>query len=295
MKITDALELFILDCQSRRLTKSTITFYELKVGRFIRWLSDSNVNTLEGVTSVLIKRYLVYLQDQGMTDHSQHDYVRAARTFFNYCLRDELIDKSPFAKVKMPKIADDIPIVLTDSEIAQALQRVKLQRNRLIIRFILDSGVRASELLRLNVDDVDMTTGIVTVKLGKQQKSRFTSVGSLTRKEFKRYLMSRRSSNPTDPLLVSEGGGNNRLRYSGIMSVFRLMQHESRVDNLTAHTLRRTMATKSLDSGMDAYLLARMLGHGDLQMLQRYIRLNKKPVIAASEQHSVVDNLTREP
>lgn len=291
MKTTDALDLFILDCQSRRLTKATISFYRDKLGRFARWLADNDVTALAGITPTMIKRYLVSLQDRGLTDHSQHDYARAVKTFLNYCVRDELLTDSPFSRVKMPKVADDLPIVLTDSEIKQALKGVKLQRNRLIIRFILDSGVRAAELLALNVGDIDMQTGIVTVRLGKQQKSRFTSVGATTRKEVKRYLLGRASMQPADPLLVNENSNNKRLGYIGLMSAFRQMQQQSGVGTLTAHTLRRTMATKSLDNGIDAYVLARMLGHSDLQMLRRYVRLNKKPVIHASDMFSVVDNL----
>lgn len=289
MKITDALDLFLLDCQSRRLTKSTVSFYKDKVGRFAHWLADNGVTTLDSITAVMIKRYLVSLQDRGLTDHSQHDYARAVRTFLNYCVRDDLLTESPFKRVKMPKVADDLPLVLTDGEIKQALQRVKLQRNRLIVRLILDSGIRATELLSLNVGDVDMETGIVTVRLGKQQKSRYTSVGAITRKELKRYLLSRLSPDAREPLIATVH--DNRLSFMGLMSVFRTMQKQSGVAGLTAHTLRRTMATKALDNGIDAYLLSRMLGHADLQMLRKYVRLNKKPVIQAGELYSVVDNL----
>lgn len=290
MKTTDALELFLLDCKARKLTKSTQAFYKDKVGRFVHWLSDAGVHSLQDITATRIKRYMVYLQDKGMTDHSQHDYARAARTFLNYCVRDELLTETPFKQIKLPTVADDLPIVLSDNQITAALQKVKLLRNRLIIRFILDSGVRAAELLKLNVGDIDMDTGVVTVRLGKQQKSRFTSVGNITRKELKRYLITRQSCNADDPLLVNENSNNKRLGYIGLMSAFRQMQEQSGVEILTAHTLRRTMATKSLESGIDSYLLAIMLGHKDLQMLRRYVRLNKTPVIKAAE-HSVVDNL----
>jgi integrase/recombinase XerD len=291
MKIQDALDLFLLDCQSRRLTKSTVAFYDDKASRFVRWLADINVAELELVTATHIKRYMVSLQDRGLTDHSQHDYARVIRTFFAYCVRDELLRESPFARVKMPKVAEDLPVVLTDDEIKQALQRVKLRRNRLIIRFVLDSGVRAGELLRLNVGDVDMTTGVVTVRLGKGQRSRYTTIGVTTRKELKRYLLTRKSVDSNDPLLVGEQSNNKRLAYHGLMSAFRQMQEQSGVERLTAHTLRRTMATKSLESGLDAYIVARLLGHADLQMLRRYVQLRKEPFIKIGETCSVVDSL----
>lgn len=291
MKIRDALDLFLLDCQIRRLTTATIAFYKDKASRFVGWLADAGATQLEDVTSTHIKKYMVSLQERGLTDHSQHDYARVVRTFFAYCVRDELLRESPFAKIKMPKVAEDLPVVLTDDEIRTVLQTVELQRNLMIVHFILDSGVRAAELLALNIGDVDMQTGMVTVRLGKGQKSRLTSIGATTRKGIRRYFLTRRRTGPDDPLLVSEGGGNNRLAYQGLMSAFRIMQQESGVEKLTAHTLRRTMATKSLENGLDAYIVARLLGHADMQMLNRYVRLRRDPVIKIGRTQSVVDSL----
>ncbi len=85
----------------------------------------------------------------------------------------------------MPQLGESLPIILHGAEIKTAMQKVKGQRNRLIVRFILDSGVRAGELLALNVGDVDLETGIVVVRKGKQQKGRLTSMGTATRKDLK--------------------------------------------------------------------------------------------------------------
>lgn len=287
----DALDLFLLDCQVRRLTASTIAFYRLKIGAFLRWLADRDLTELEDITAKHIKRYVVSLQERGLTDHSQHDYIRPVRTFFAYCVRDDLLDETPFDKIKMPKIAEKAPVILTDDEIKTVLRKVTFRRNRLIVRFILDSGVRASELLALNIGDIDMETGVVTVRLGKQQKGRLTSIGAATRKELKRYLLLRKGAGPKDPLIIGMDKKAKRLTKEGLMHTFRRMRNETGVDNLTAHTLRRTMATKALENGMDAYVLSRMLGHADLQMLRRYIRLNKKPIQDAAEKFSLIDSL----
>lgn len=288
--LADALALFLLDCQSRRLTASTLTTYDNKISLFITWLTDNGVTDLDAITSAHIKRYMVHLQAKGLTDHSQHDYLRPVKTWLAYCVRDELLERSPFTKVKMPKIAETLPVILTDDEIRRALQCIKVQRNRLIIRFILDSGVRASELLALNVADVDIATGVVTVVRGKGQKSRLTAIGAITRKEVKRHLLGRQSPGDKEPLIGALGDGH-RLTLIGLMSAFKKMQRETGLDQLTAHTLRRTMATRSLAGGMDAYILSQMLGHADLQMMRRYAAMNKETVQAQVEKFSVVDNL----
>jgi integrase/recombinase XerC len=130
---------------------------------------------------------MVDMQGRGLTDHSQHGYTRAAKTFMAYCVRDELLEKSPFTGIRMPKIGESLPVILSDTEIQTALIKVKEQRDRLIIRFVLDSRVRAAELLALNVGHVDISSGVVTVVKGKGQKSRLTAIGATTRKELKRY------------------------------------------------------------------------------------------------------------
>ncbi|MEZ4682207.1 MAG: tyrosine-type recombinase/integrase [Caldilineaceae bacterium] len=290
MQINDALDLFYLDCQARRLTPSTITFYKLKVGDFSRWLQGRDITDVTAITSTDIKRYLVHLQERGLNDTSQHDYARAVKTFLNYCVRDELLDRSPFDKVKMPQQEQRLPVVLTDDEVRRALHMVKPQRNRLIVRFILDSGVRAAELLALNVGDIEMATGVVVVRLGKQQKERLTAIGGRTRKEVKRYLIERGHPSSHEPLIASTTTGA-RLSMPGLMGAFRKMQGQTGIDHLTAHALRRTMATRAMENGANEYILARMLGHSDLQMLKRYVAVSRRMVEEAGAQFSVVDNL----
>ncbi|MEZ4622095.1 MAG: tyrosine-type recombinase/integrase [Caldilineaceae bacterium] len=214
-------------------------FYKLKVGDFSRWLQGRDITDVTAITSTDIKRYLVHLQERGLNDTSQHDYARAVKTFLNYCVRDELLDRSPFDKVKMPQQEQRLPVVLTDDEVRRALHMVKPQRNRLIVRFILDSGVRAAELLALNVGDIEMATGVVVVRLGKQQKERLTAIGGRTRKEVKRYLIERGHPSSHEPLIASTTTGA-RLSMPGLMGAFRKMQGQTGIDHLTAHALRRT-------------------------------------------------------
>lgn len=288
--LNNIFELFLLDCQSRRLTQSTQAFYKNKVGAFIRWLETNGVTNVADVTSHHIKAYLVHLQGRGLKDTSQHDHARAVKTFLGYCVRDEFITKSPFERVKLPELAERLPVILTDDELKTIFLKVREPRNKAIIRFILDSGVRASELLALNVGDVDFSTGVVTVHQGKQQKDRLTSIGSTTRKDVKRYLLQRDALDAKEPLFAHLYNGT-RLTLIGLMSLFRTLQGLTGVDHLTCHTLRRTMATRSLENGMDAYVLARMLGHADTQTLRKYAAVNQETIQRQAGQFGVVDNL----
>lgn len=285
--LNDAYELFILDNQARRLTKSTQAFYTEKLRAFLQWL---DVSLLSEVTSKHIRLYLIYMQERGLKPNSQNDHARAVKTFFNFAVKEGLITHTPFENVKTPQAQDVLAIVLSEEEARTVIQKTLDQRNRLIVRFILDSGVRASELLALNVGDVDMQTGVVVVRLGKQQKGRLTSIGATTRKELKKYLLQRIGINDEQPLFVTSDRGT-RPTLVALMHVFRKIRKETGIDKVTAHTLRRTMATLSLLHGMDAYTLARMLGHADLQVLRKYAEATRNLIIQNSEKYSIVDNL----
>lgn len=288
--IRDGYDLFALDNKARRLTTSTQAFYRNKVLNFADWLAGQGVTLLADVTNAHVKTFLITLAERNLAGNSQHDYARAIKTFFRYCVRDELLEKSPFERVSMPRVEETIPVTLTDEEIRICLERISDPRNLAIFQFILDTGVRASELIALTVGDVEMETGIVTVRQGKGQKDRLTSVGVKTRKGLKRLLIDREHVSPSSPLFPSYHTGK-RLALVGLMHIFRKLQQETGIPHLTAHTVRRTMATRLLRGGMDAYLVSRMLGHADMQVLRRYAAVDAELVRQAAEGHSVVDNL----
>ena len=177
--LDDALDLFLLDGASRRLAQSTLKFYESKVSIFIRWCHEADVTDLNALTAHDIRRFLVHIYQRGLSSQYQNNLARAIRAFLNYCVRDELIETSPFDKVRMPKVEKKILAAMTEREITIILQSCKYERDKAICLFLLDSGVRAGELVALKMEDVDMRTGVVAVHAGKGQKGRTTYILSL--------------------------------------------------------------------------------------------------------------------
>jgi integrase/recombinase XerD len=285
--IADAFELFILDCKSRRFTRKTLQFYEGRLGLFMRWCGETK--PLHEVTSTDIKKYLISLQERDLSSAYIHSFGRAIRTFCNYCVRDELIEKSPFAKVKMPTLAKKILPALTTDEVAVLLDACMTQRDKTLMLFLLDSGLRASEAVNLNVGDVEIRTGCVTVHQGKQQKDRSTFVGATTRKAIKLYLMERSKPEAHEPLFVSERDGE-RLTYFGLAQAIRRLRTDTGV-TFSAHTLRRTFAINCLRGGMDIFILAKLMGHADITVLKPYLDIVRDDLHSAHERYGPVDNM----
>lgn len=282
-------DLFVLDCQSRRLTDGTLQFYKAKLCPFIRWCQGQGIEYLPDIEAVHIRKYLVSIAERDLSEQYQDNIARAIRAWLNYCIRDELIEKNPFDKVKMTKLSKKILPALTEDEIKTVLHACNTKRDEAICLFLLDSGVRVSELCALNIASVNMKSGAVGVKQGKGKKDRTTYVGARTRKALLRYLATRNNPASNAPLFLGRYG--ERLTVSGMVQLMDRLRERSGVANLNCHTFRRTMAINAVRNGMNVHVLARMLGHADIQMLRRYLDINVDDLADAHREHGPVDNM----
>ncbi|MEZ4868118.1 MAG: tyrosine-type recombinase/integrase [Caldilineaceae bacterium] len=289
--LADVLELYLLDCAARNLTQSTQTFYKSKLDVFITWCTDHGVTDLEALTPHDIRRYLVDARGRGLSSQYQNNLARAIRAFLNYAVRDGLLEKSPMSNVKMPKIKNKILSAYTDEELGAILDSCETQRDTALLLLLLDSGVRASELISLNVGHVDLYSGTVTVEDGKGQKGRVTHIGAKTRKAVLRYLLERGKPADNEPLFVGQKRGG-RLTLSGIVQLMRRLAAKSEVEEVTAHKFRRTMAITSLRNGMNVHVLARILGHADIGILRQYLDIVESDTADAHRKAGPVDNMT---
>lgn len=289
-KLRDIYEMFVLDGKSRQFTDATLTTYRERLGKFMDWLETQGVTHLEGISAPLIRAYLVFLQDQNLASATQHGAARAIKTFLRFCVREELIAKSAFDKVKMPKPDSKLPVVFSDEDITRIVKACKTAREKALVYFLLDTGVRLSELVALNVGDVDMKTGAVSVKQGKQRKDRVTYLGAKARKQLARYFLERKTTQADTPLFVSEKTGQ-RLTKWGIVQILGDLGVRTGVAHCSAHTFRRTFCTNCLLNGMDIYRLAALMGHSDIQTMRKYLGFTRQHLQEAHNKSSPVDHL----
>lgn len=287
-----AFEMFILDGQSRRFTAHTIRFYRGRLGLWLRWCDGQGITDLERLTHHDIRRYLVGLDQSGVSSAYHHSHARAIRAFCNYCVRDELLESSPFARVKMPQLEKKVLPAIPAADVARILRACSNERDRAIVLLALDSGIRASELCALAVGDVRLDNGAVTVRQGKGQKERITYIGARVRKQLLRYFARERDGQPaaTEPLFTRRDGGCEPLVYNGLKQLVFRLRTASGV-RFSMHAFRRTFAINSLRNGMDIYTLARLMGHSDISVLRVYLDLLETDVEAAHQKYGVVDRL----
>lgn len=283
-----AISTLLLDSRSRRLSPKTIRFYVQQLGWFLEWITPYT-EYVEEVNATHIRTYMSKRADDGLAPASVSAIYRALGRFFSFCVEEEFIEVDPMAKIKRPRVPEKIPPAFTKSEINKILKICVSRRDRCIVLVLVDSGVRASELIQLKVSDVDIDTGTVHVVSGKGGKERYTYIGLRTRKELLRYLAERGGPGDDDPLFLASSA---EFTYSGLKSLMARLERDSGIE-VYAHKFRHTCARWSLRSGMNIYAIQKMMGHATLDMLKRYAELEERDVRANHEAYGAVDSVMR--
>jgi len=151
-----------------------------------------------------------------------------------------------------------------------------------------DSGLRRSEVIALDWEDVDIMSGLVRVKRGKGGKSRSAVVGATTRRALVAYR--RTLGNPENNSPIFQSRNCNRFSGPGFLQIFRRLSKTVGI-HITPHALRRTFVILSLRSGMDVLHLQAMLGHASLDMVQHYAQMINEDLIEAHREHGPIDSL----
>lgn len=151
--------MFLLDSDSRGFTPKTLDFYRHRLGLFLRYCDEQGAKTLADLTHTLIRAYLARQQQrqkrQEISSAYVHSHARAIRTFCYFLVREELLTDSPFAKLKMPRLETKVRPALTGDEVQAVLKVCDCERDKALVLFMLDTGIRASELCALDAGDLD--------------------------------------------------------------------------------------------------------------------------------------------
>jgi site-specific recombinase XerD len=200
--------------------------------------------------------------------------------------------KNPILKVKPPKVAEEPLDPISLEDVAALINTCKHgeftgERDRAIFLFLLDTGARAQELCKTNIEDADLNTGAVMIRYGKGGKTRMVFLGRKSRRALRSYLRCRTDQCPA--LFVSRD--DERLTYSGLRLLVDRRAKLARLQKKpTLHAFRRAFALNMLRSGVDVFALQKLMGHSDLQVMRRYLAQNNQDTQLAHMLGSPVDN-----
>jgi site-specific recombinase XerD len=286
LALTDAYTDFILSRQAMQCTPSTMDFYKHTAGAFLKWVEEQSVTTPEQVNARLVRQYLSELAGQGKADKTLHAHARAIRTLVRFWHTEKYIPE--LVTFAMPKMEKKRLPCLSAEELGNVLSNCKNPRDKALILFMADSGLRRAEITALNWGDIDIMSGLVKVKRGKGGKARSAVIGATTRRMLLAYRRGLGNPSNESPVFVSRSGG--RFTGTGVLLIFRRLSEKTGI-HITPHALRRTFVILSLRAGMDVLHLQAMLGHASLEMVQHYAQMVDDDLLQAHKAHSPMDNL----
>jgi integrase/recombinase XerC len=239
-------------------------------------VSPSGEIVLKEVDRWTLRKYLSSLHRKNKKSSIARK-ISTLRSFFKYLVREQQVAVNPAKSVSTPKREKPLPSTLTVDEAFRLVEspsddeKPQKARDRAILELLYSSGIRVSELVGLNVSQLDTELGIVKV-LGKRRKERIVPVGSKAVEAVNAYLEERGTVNRDDPLFLNSRGGRLTQRSIGrLVKAYTLRSGIFR--KISPHSLRHTFATHLLDSGADIREIQEMLGHASLSTTQRYTHL----------------------
>lgn len=266
----------------RGLALNTLESYGRDLRQYADFLERGKFATLESASRATIISYLLYLEKQGKATATIARRLAALKSFYQFLLREKVLDKDPTANLESPKLEKRLPKVLTVKEIEQLLKQPNPMnatglRDRAMLELLYATGIRVSELVSLNLGDVNVDMGYVRC-YGKGAKERIVPLGSMAQRSVADYLASGRGQLVRDvreqALFVNHHG--RRLTRQGFWKIVKKYAADAKIDkDITPHTLRHSFATHLLENGADLRSVQEMLGHADISTTQIYTHITK--------------------
>ena len=267
--------------QTKRSSQNTINSYRHDIVLFFRYAESRRATKLQQITPELAKSYFDELRAQGKAPSTISRNSAALHSFYRFLIQEGLVSKNPFADVKNEKCKRTLPQILTKGEVELLLQQPSAQdfkglRDRTMLEVLYATGIRVSELMELNLEDINLTIGFIHCKTA--DKERIIPLYPLATQFLQRYINTARqaflSPGSGDALFLNLNG--ERLSRQGFWKLLKKYQQSAGIETkITPQTLRHSFAAHLLENGADLKFIQEVLGHTDIATTQLYSQLIK--------------------
>jgi len=292
MKLSKIIAEYLLEHEIQGHSTATIRYYRQNLGWFCNFLGNPDISA---VTLQNAREYVISLRERNTSSTTLQTYTRAIRAFLTWCYNEEYISVNIPEKLKLPKATKKAVDVLTDSEVLRLLDCINPKkflglRDMVVVLLMLDSGMRLSEVLRLEYGKIHLESSYL-VAFGKGNKERFVPLGLNTRKYLTKYLAQLPPMTEQAQIIVKDT--LTTATYNTIRQLFNRLKIRSQIPRLHPHLLRHSFATRYLALGGDVYRLQAILGHTTLEMTKKYAQLTTADIAISFAQHSPIDNIKK--
>lgn len=266
----------------RGLSQNTLESYQRDLIGYTNFLIKGGLRDVNQTRRTSVIAYLAELQNNGRATSTISRNLASIRAFYVFLLRDGLIDGDPTVNLESPKIEKRLPHVLSVQDVEALLDAPDLResaglRDKAMLELLYATGIRVSELVSLNTDDINLNMGFLKC-YGKGAKERIIPLGSIALKFLQDYAeRSRRQllrSKEETSLFLNHHG--QRLTRQGFWKIIKKYAKQANIKkDITPHTLRHSFATHLLENGADLRSVQEMLGHADISTTQIYTHITK--------------------
>ena len=272
------IKLFLEFLQNdKKLSNNTLQSYKRDILQYQAYIDKNKLNYLK-VDSNQINKYLKNLSKSNKKASTISRNLATIRSFYQYLVRTKKIKNDPTEGVHSPKVEKKIPSVLTSKEVELLLEQpknvdLKGIRDKAMLEFAYATGMRVTEIISLNIDDINVEESYVTCNNGN--KKRVIPLGTLSLNALIEYMKKARPiliKNEEDKALFVNINGK-RLTRQGFWKIVKYYKEQAHISkDITPHVLRHSFATHLLRNGADLKSIQTMLGHSDISSTQVYMQ-----------------------
>ena len=259
----------------KNYAENTISSYERDLLKFSSFLNKKGFNDFKEIDSDALNLFIMELRNAGTSGKSLKRYLSSIRVFFTFLMERDGLEINPALSIKTPKIERDLPKTIDFDDLKKMMtiksSKYKELRSVLMIELLYSCALRVSELVGINLEDIDMNEGFVKV-MGKGGKARFSPMGQTTIEVLERYVKQRPNCN-TDALFINQK--SLRISTRTVQNIVKNRALEVGVSiNVHPHMLRHAAATHFLQSSHDLRTVQEFLGHKSIKSTQVYTHLD---------------------
>ncbi|MEF8798220.1 MAG: tyrosine-type recombinase/integrase, partial [Candidatus Bipolaricaulota bacterium] len=297
IEITEAIDDFQLITKVDGRAKATVDQYDYVLERFVDYSSEDI--EIGNITTENIRRYLADLMDEGLKNTTVAIHYRVLNRFFNWLLEENYLLKNPLDPINEPETPNIFPKVLNEEQVKILLQAAKNRqrewankRNHTMLIVFVDMGLRLSELINAQLDDLDMKRRSLKVR-GKGANYRKVFFGKRTFRALKKWLRVRGNVERVwgDTVFISQKG--EKLKKRNIQRLISRIQKSAGLEDvkISPHVLRHTAATLAVQNGLDTFSLKTQFGWEQIDTALKYVHLSGKKLQENYRNCSPADNL----
>ena len=265
----------------KRASSNTLQSYKRDILQYQDYINQSDLNYLK-VDSDDLNSYFEYMKKQGRKTSTISRAIASVRAFYQFLVRTKKIKKDPTSEVKTPKIEKKVPSILTEKEVELLLNQPKCVdlkgiRDKAMLQFTYATGMRVSEIIALNIEDVNIEEEFVFCHYG--YKKRTIPLGKMAVKTLSDYIKRARpiliKTEDEKALFVNLSG--ERLTRQGFWKIVKYYKEQANITkDITPHVLRHSFATHLLQNGAELKAIQMMLGHSDISSTQVYMQFQNE-------------------